>query len=571
MTVHRSLISRLIGSVPGVRGFQAFFVRQRLVRRGLASVKLRRRLTKTEWVETLMHGGSVKWLLLISSAALLSWATAGAFGTGWEVERLVIGGLVTFLAMALLWMNHPRVWADNSRLLLIFGALIAHVHMVRWVTGSAIDSGAPGPRSLSEADAIEFWELAVPYALAPLAISVLLGQRLGIVVAIFASLFGSMLRGGMDARFLVISLLTGFVASMATRDVRRRSDLLRAGVMVGVTTVVLSAMMGHLGRIDFEKLSELHWQSLGWKCAAAFGSGLVAAFVVSGLLPVIEGLFRITTPVTWLELADLNHPLLKRMTIEAPGTYHHSLMVAQLSEAAAESIGANAAMVRVCSYFHDIGKLVKPEYFIENARHGRNAHEDLAPTMSALVIIAHVKEGVDLAIKHRLNREIIDVIQQHHGTSSVYYFYKRALEQREQELEEAGPEAFADVSEVDEDSFRYHGPKPQSRECAIISLADSIESASRSLEKVTAQRIDQLVDDIMERRLIDGQMKECELLMTEYEEIGESFKRTLRSMLHTRIAYPKQSDKRDATAQLKGARLMKPSRSTRASKVDAGV
>ena len=571
MTVHRSLISRLIGSVPGVRGFQAFFVRQRLVRRGLASVKLRRRLTKTEWVETLMHGGSVKGLLLISSAALLSWATAGAFGTGWEVERLVIGGLVTFLAMALLWMNHPRVWADNSRLLLIFGALIAHVHMVRWVTGSAIDSGAPGPRSLSEADAIEFWELAVPYALAPLAISVLLGQRLGIVVAIFASLFGSMLRGGMDARFLVISLLTGFVASMATRDVRRRSDLLRAGVMVGVTTVVLSAMMGHLGRIDFEKLSELHWQSLGWKCAAAFGSGLVAAFVVSGLLPVIEGLFRITTPVTWLELADLNHPLLKRMTIEAPGTYHHSLMVAQLSEAAAESIGANAAMVRVCSYFHDIGKLVKPEYFIENARHGRNAHEDLAPTMSALVIIAHVKEGVDLAIKHRLNREIIDVIQQHHGTSSVYYFYKRALEQREQELEEAGPEAFADVSEVDEDSFRYHGPKPQSRECAIISLADSIESASRSLEKVTAQRIDQLVDDIMERRLIDGQMKECELLMTEYEEIGESFKRTLRSMLHTRIAYPKQSDKRDATAQLKGARPMKPSRSTRASKVDAGV
>jgi membrane-associated HD superfamily phosphohydrolase len=163
------------------------------------------------------------------------------------------------------------------------------------------------------------------------------------------------------------------------------------------------------------------------------------------------------------------------------------------------------------------------------------------------------------------------VIQQHHGTSSVYYFYKRALEQREQELEEAGPDGFADVSEVDEDSFRYHGPKPQSRECAIISLADSIESASRSLEKVTAQRIDQLVDDIMERRLIDGQMKECELLMTEYEEIGESFKRTLRSMLHTRIAYPKQSDKRDATVQLKGARPLKPGRSTRTSKVDAGV
>lgn len=461
---------------------------------------------------------------------------------------------MTFLAIALLWMNHPKVWGDNSRLLLIFGTLIAHVEMVRWVTGSAMDSGAPGPHSLSQADVSEFWELAVPYALAPLVISVLLGQRLGIVVSIFASLFGSMLRGGVDARFLVISLLTGFVASMATRDVRRRSDLLRAGAIVGLTTVVLSAMMGHLGRIDFQNLSGLRWESLGWKCAAAFGSGLVAAFVVSGLLPVIEGLFRITTPVTWLELADLNHPLLKRMTIDAPGTYHHSLMVAQLSEAAAEVIGANAAMVRVCSYFHDIGKLVKPEYFIENARYGRNAHEDLAPTMSALVIIAHVKEGVDLAIKHRLNREIIDVIQQHHGTSLVYYFYKRALEQRERELEEVAAGEDSDIPPVDEDSFRYHGPRPQSRECAIISLADSIESASRSLEKVTPQKIDQLVDDILERRLIEGQMKECDLLMTEYEAIGESFKRTLRSMLHTRIAYPKPVDKRDSGVVVKSSR-----------------
>ena len=557
----RSLLFRLLASVPGVRGARSFLARQRLIRRGMASVKLRRRLTKTEWVESLRHGEWVRWLLLVCVALLLSWTAAGS---ALEVEPMVIGGLMTFLAMALLWMNHPKVWADNSRLLLIFGTLIAHVQMVRWVTGSAMDSGAPGPHSLSQADVSEFWELAVPYALAPLVISVLLGQRLGIVVSIFASLFGSMLRGGIDARFLVISLLTGFVASMATRDVRRRGDLLRAGAMVGLTTLILSAMMGHLGRIDFQNLSDLRWESLGWKCAAAFGSGLVAAFVVSGLLPVIEGLFRITTPVTWLELADLNHPLLKRMTIDAPGTYHHSLMVAQLSEAAAEVIGANAAMVRVCSYFHDIGKLVKPEYFIENARHGRNAHEDLAPTMSALVIIAHVKEGVDLAIKHRLNREIIDVIQQHHGTSLVYYFYKRALELRQLEIEETAPEEDSDIPPVDEDSFRYHGPRPQSRECAIISLADSIESASRSLEKVTPQKIDQLVDDILKRRLIEGQMKECDLLMTEYEAIGESFKRTLRSMLHTRIAYPKPVDKRESSVFLKAPR---PEKTDRAHKI----
>jgi putative nucleotidyltransferase with HDIG domain len=265
--------------------------------------------------------------------------------------------------------------------------------------------------------------------------------------------------------------------------------------------------------------------------------------LISAALPVVEGIFRITTPITWLELADLNHPLLKRMTLEAPGTYHHSLMVAQLSEAAAEAVGANAAMVRVCSYFHDIGKLVKPEYFIENARFGRNAHEDLAPTMSALVIIAHVKEGVDLALKHRLNREIIDVIQQHHGNSLVYYFYNRALEQRQRTIERLGPGEEADVPEVSETSFRYPGPKPQTRECAIISLADTIESSSRCLEKVTSQKIDQLVDEVMRRRLMEGQMQECDLRMTEYETIGESFKRTLRSMLHSRIAYPKGPEK----------------------------
>jgi putative nucleotidyltransferase with HDIG domain len=228
------------------------------------------------------------------------------------------------------------------------------------------------------------------------------------------------------------------------------------------------------------------------------------------------------------------------MTIEAPGTYHHSLVVAHLAEAAAEAIGANAAMARVCSYFHDIGKLVKPEYFTENARHGRNPHDDLAPTMSALVIIAHVKEGVDLALKHGLNQQIIDVIQQHHGTSLVFYFYKRALQQQE-DAREGGKIMNIreeDIPEVREESFRYPGPRPQTRECAIISLADSIESASRSLDRVTPHKVDQLVDDIMDQRLKDGQLKECDLTMREFEELADTFKHTLHSMMHSRVAYP---------------------------------
>ena len=173
------------------------------------------------------------------------------------------------------------------------------------------------------------------------------------------------------------------------------------------------------------------WTMIGMQSALAFGNGIVTAMIVGGALPILEHLFQITTDISWLEASDLNHPLLRRMTIEAPGTYHHSLVVANLAEAAAEAIGANATLCRVCSYFHDVGKLVKPEYFTENMNFERNPHDDLAPTMSALIIIAHVKEGVDLALKHDLNQQIIDIIQQHHGTSLVYYFYKRALQQQE--------------------------------------------------------------------------------------------------------------------------------------------
>jgi putative nucleotidyltransferase with HDIG domain len=233
------------------------------------------------------------------------------------------------------------------------------------------------------------------------------------------------------------------------------------------------------------------------------------------------------------------------MTIEAPGTYHHSLVVANLAEAAAEAIGANATLCRVCSYFHDVGKLVKPEYFTENMNFERNPHDDLAPTMSALIIVAHVKEGVDLALKHRLNRQIIDIIQEHHGTSLVYYFYKRALQQ--QEDARTGGKIMnlreEDVPEVSEETFRYSGPKPQTKESAIISLADMIESASRSLEKPTPQKIEQLVNELISQRIADGQLVECDLTLADLNLIAERFRFTLMTMLHTRIAYPKQDTK----------------------------
>jgi putative nucleotidyltransferase with HDIG domain len=272
---------------------------------------------------------------------------------------------------------------------------------------------------------------------------------------------------------------------------------------------------------------------------------MVTAMIVGGAVPILEHLFQITTDISWLEASDLNHPLLRRMTIEAPGTYHHSLVVANLAESAAEAVGANGTLCRVCSYFHDVGKLVKPEYFTENMNFERNPHDDLAPTMSALIIIAHVKEGVDLALKHKLNHRIIDIIQEHHGTSLVYYFYQRAVQQ--QEDARAGGKIMnmreEDIPEVREESFRYSGPKPQTKESAIVSLADIVESASRSIEKPTPQKVEQLINELIEERIADGQLDECDLTLGDLRVIAERFRFTLMTMLHTRIAYPKPESK----------------------------
>ena len=520
-----------------------FFERQRLVKKGLCSSKLRRRRTENEWLQTLEYGPWAKTAIFVAFIVGLAVLIYSDMRSQ-PMEKVFIAGLIFLTALAQIWINHPKTFERNSRVLLVFGVMLLHLVIVKMVLVTAdnqlLRGGGGSPDGLSALERQQLWRLAVPYAFAPLVLSVLLGKNHGIYAATFVSLWGAIVYRGIDPIFLVMSLICGFIAVFITLDVRRRSRLVRAGLFVGLSTWILALIFGLIGPIIWESISGTHWQILGLQSLVAVGSGIVTAFMVSGALPLFESTFRITTNISWLEQADLNHPLLKRLVIEAPGTYHHSLVVANLAEAAAEAIGASAAMCRVCSYFHDIGKLVKPEYFTENMRRDRNPHDDLAPTMSALIIIAHVKEGVDLALKHGLNQEIIDVIQQHHGTSLVFFFYKRALQQ--QEDARAGGKIMnireEDIPEVREESFRYSGPRPQTREAAIISLADCIESASRSLERVTPQKVDQLVTDIIEKRLLDGQLKECDLTMRELEEVAESFRRTLQSMMHSRVAYP---------------------------------
>ncbi|MCA9061883.1 MAG: HDIG domain-containing protein, partial [Planctomycetaceae bacterium] len=251
----------------------------------------------------------------------------------------------------------------------------------------------------------------------------------------------------------------------------------------------------------------------------------------AGCLPFIENVFGILTDISLLELTAVSHPLLQELARRAPGTYNHSMTVATIAEAAAESIGANGLLTRVGAYFHDIGKMMKPEYFIENMTEGsENHHKSLAPAMSTLIIIGHVKDGVELAEENNLPQPLISFIEQHHGTTLVEYFFHEAARTADEDHR----------TNADESSFRYPGPKPQSRENAVLMLADAVESASRTLTEPTPRRIQSLVHEITMKRLLDGQFDECDLKMDEIRSIEESLIKSLLAAHHGRVKYPSQ-------------------------------
>jgi len=249
---------------------------------------------------------------------------------------------------------------------------------------------------------------------------------------------------------------------------------------------------------------------------------------------MLEYLFKVSTDIRLLELSDLNHPLLKKLVMDAPGTYHHSLIVGNLAESAAEVVGAKPLLARVGAYFHDIGKIKKPEYFSENEWQGKSRHDDLIPSMSSLIIISHVKDGVDLAKKYGLNQDIVDIIEQHHGTSLVYFFYKRAQGIMDEEQ-----------NKPKEEEYRYPGPAPKSKEAAIILLADAVEAASRSLDNPTPSRIKNLVAEIINNRFLDSQLNNCELTVQDLANIKECFTFILTGIFHTRPKYPKDQKQKE--------------------------
>ncbi|MCA9248599.1 MAG: HDIG domain-containing protein [Planctomycetales bacterium] len=318
----------------------------------------------------------------------------------------------------------------------------------------------------------------------------------------------------------IVTLIAGVAATILfLKTVRTRSKLLYVGIwtagVVLLTTIGVGTMVDSF---DFRVLVLSGLRQGLW--------AIIAGSLMTCLLPFIERAFDVQTDISLIELGDPAHPLLQELIRRAPGTYNHSITVASLAEAAAEAIGARSLLVRVGAYFHDIGKMLKPGYFIENQSSGDNRHESLVPAMSTLVIIAHVKDGADLARQHHLPEPIIDFILQHHGTTLVEYFYRRASEQSEN-----------DGNDVDESAFRYPGPKPQTKEAGILMLSDIVESASRVLVEPTPSRIENLVEDLVMKRLTDGQFDECGLTFKEVNLIKESLVKSLTAVYHGRVKY----------------------------------
>lgn len=317
-------------------------------------------------------------------------------------------------------------------------------------------------------------------------------------------------------------LLNGALGAYWMQHCRERRAFVTAGVRLAL-----------LNLVPVSAIALYNWSGNGvellWCWGLAMMGGLGAGIVTAGLAPLVELAFGYTTDITLLELANLDRPILRRLMMEAPGTYHHSMIVGTLVEAAASEIGANPLLAKVCGYYHDIGKVKKPLYFIENQRNGKNPHDKLAPSMSKRILVAHVKDGVEMARKHKLGQSIVDTICQSHGTSLITYFYERARQVHGE-------------GNVNPDDYRYPGPRPQTREAGLVMLADVVEAASRTLENPTPSRIKGLVHKLINKIFSDGQLDECELTLRDLNQIAKSFSKILTGIHHHRIEYPERSE-----------------------------
>lgn len=417
--------------------------------------------------------------------------------------RLLFVAIILFFFVAFLLTYRPEIYEDNKHVLLIslvfiMFTVLSYFIYYQW--------------GLSE--------YLIPITIAAMLFTIIYDARVSFFGTITLTVLISVLLGN-RMNFFITTIFASTLAIYAVRRLRTRNQLYYAILYITgayylalfATELTLVPDLRHLG-------SNFVW---------AAGNGVLSPLLTYGLIALIEMSFKITTDMTLLEMSDLNRPLLKQLAMKAPGTYHHSVVVGNLAEAAAEAIGANSLLARVGAYYHDIGKMNKPEYFVENQKSSENRHDNLKPQLSALIIQAHVKEGLELAKEHNLPKEVADFIPMHHGTMKIEYFYQKALENAAETGEE-----------VNEADFRHEGPKPNTKETGIVMLCESIEAGTRSIKNPTPQKFHQFIDMMFDKRLKDGQLDDCPLTIKELSEIREAFVPILFGMYHLRIEYPDQ-------------------------------
>jgi hypothetical protein len=453
-----------------------------------------------------------------------------------------------FAVMYLVGFRGLKTLREDRRDLMFNAVTLLGLFVFAWAYRFVADEVARGFPFMSPRSLI----YAMPMACGGMLLSVFQGLAVATSFSLIIAVLASLVCGGQVALF-VYFFLGSLVAAYGVRRCTERGTLIKAGLKVSLVNVVMAVCIEMIygSLYSFEALIAV---------SAGFAGGILAAIIATGFLPLIEMSFGFTTDIKLLELASLDQPLLRRLLVQAPGTYHHSVIISNLVEATAQAVNANPLLAKVCAYYHDIGKMKKPLYFIENQQGGENKHEKLAPSMSSLVLTAHVKDGVELARKHGLGREIIDTIQQHHGTSLITYFYQKARER----AETRGGKS----SIVKEEDFRYPGPKPQTKEAGLVMLADMVEAASRSLSEPTPSRIQGTVHKMINKAFSDGQLDECELTLKDLHEIAKNFNKTLAGIFHQRIRYPEAGEQRPEKKGRNGYSDQRPEEDTGARKTD---
>lgn len=415
--------------------------------------------------------------------------------------------LILVLYAVYLFLFRKRIFHDNTKLTLI-ALLIAMETFFAYVT-SAMNLSEP-----------------VEYLIFVPAASMLLTIIFDSRVAFYGTVTMALLIGGIkgnDYAIALASLVPGSLAAYTVRDIRNRTQIFRSLVFIyfGYAVSIIALSLERYESVNVIAMSLTY----------ALANAVFSPVLTYGLLIFFERVFNVTTDLTLLELSDFNQPLLRQLSEKAPGTFHHSMLLGNLAEAAAEAIGANSILARVGAYYHDIGKMLKPEYFVENQVGGHNRHVRLKPRMSALIIAAHVKEGIELGRQYGLPRQVLDFIPQHHGTTLMSFFYDKAVRQ-------ASRKPLKD--KLAEEDFRYPGPKPQSKETGIVMLADSVEASTRALNDMTPQTLESAIENMTKQRFLDGQFDECELTLRDLTKIKEAFFKILIGIHHHRLQYPDQ-------------------------------